>query len=108
MNKKLEKINQLKLKIEELKLEDDGTPKYQDALDILNRDLADVYFDLKGNTAFALKLTDENYNEYYLTNNKKQPVSTIVTYFDSENEIKEYLTLDLKEAFVLTLERKTF
>lgn len=108
MNKQLQKINQLKKEIEQLKLESDGTPAYQDALDILNRDLADLYFDLKGTTAFALKLTDENYNEYYLSDNKKQPVSTIVTYFDSEDEIKEYLTLDLKEAFVLTLERKSF
>lgn len=108
MNKKLQRINQLKKEIAILNLENDESAQHQDALDILNRELVDLYFDLKGTTVFALKLTDENYNTYYLSNNKKEQLGTVVTYFESEEEIKQNLTSVLKEAFVLELERKTF
>lgn len=108
MCKKLTRVNQLKREIELTKKEDDGTSKYQDAFSYLYRELIDLYFDLKGTTAFSLKLTDKNNNTYYLSDDKETQLETVVIYFENEKEINSYLTDYLKNNYILELERKNF
>lgn len=108
MYKKLKKINELKRQIELTKKENENSSKYQDALDFLYRELIDLYFELKGITVFSLKLTDKKGNIYYLSDNKEKPLETVVIYFESEEEINNYLTSELAKNYTTELERKLF
>lgn len=108
MNKELKRVNQLEREIQNLKANWEESIAYQDGLATLKRELIDLYFELKGTTGFSLKLTDEKGNTYYLSDNKEKPLETVIIYFESEEEINNYLTLELAENYTTKLERKLF